>query len=388
MRKTSKIILLLGCALALSGCEMEDETLLEMQEGPLGIVGGTETNHEIWRSVVALKMTAANGTSLGTCTGSLIHPEVVITAGHCVKMKASLASTGYDMTQTPERLEVRSGAKIGVLGKQGEVLSVASEVVYHPKWSGEIEQKSPQDWLSATPTKDFVDVALVRLATPVTKYGTYCIRNESEPEDMDPGIIVGYGLLGSSKQMSSGVHRWGETTVRKVHSDVTENYIEIGDPTNTCQGDSGGPLFTEVGGKWQITAVTSHGQSGICLPKQKSFSTNVVRQYDWIAEQVQSWTGDELGNCSLFGPEDGVPPVDTDEETDEGASTDEEGSTDSKEADDTSIDESTGDNDEAGDTETPDEDEGDSLSGAGGCGCKVASGRGEGLSLIQILLSF
>ncbi len=385
MRSMSRNILLLGCALAMSGCEMEDGAFVEAQEGPLAIVGGTETNHEIWRSVVALKMTAANGTSLGTCSGSLIHPEVVITAGHCVKMKASFGSTGYDMTKTPERLEVRAGAKIGVLGKLGEVLSVASAVVYHPDWSGEIEQKSPQDWLGPTPTKDFVDVALVRLATPVTKYGTYCVRSESEPEDMDPGIIVGYGLLGSSKQLSSGVHRWGETTLRKVHSDLTKNYIEIGDPTNTCQGDSGGPLFTEIDGRWEVTAVTSHGQSGICLPKQKAFSTNVVRQYDWIAEQVQDWTGDELGNCTLFGPEDGALPVDTGTEgdTDE-ESTDEPQSTDSEAEEDTSTEESTDENEEDDNSEAVEDDEG--LSSAGGCGCRVASHRSRG-TLLQLLLS-
>lgn len=300
------------------GCETDLEPPIPGMHQEHGIVGGTPTEYEKWQGVIGLVSLGPQGQSLGICSGTLIHPEVVLTAGHCVRMNGGFFSATYDHTKNPENLLVKAGAVIGMLGMKGELLSEVEAAEHHPDWQGDITIVSQQDWNSETPTKSFVDIALVHLKTPVTKYGTYCVRSDDNLQDGDTGIIVGYGLLGSNRQMSAGTHRFGETTLLDVYSDKTQNYIEIGNPSNTCQGDSGGPLFTKTEeGNWEITGVTSHGSTGMCMPKKNAFSTNVVKQYDWIQQKVQEWTGDSISDCTLKngdgevrGNEDPVDPVD------------------------------------------------------------------------------
>jgi len=293
------ICICLGLVLASIGCETESGWDLENDWRENGITGGTPSEYESWKGVIGLVSLSPQGQHLGICTGTLIHPQVVLTAGHCVKMNGGFFSATYDHTKNPQNLLVKDGAKIGMVGLKGELLSEVEQAIGHPDWQGEINMVSQQDWASEHPTKDFIDLALVHLKTPITKYGTYCIRSDNQLTDGEPGIIVGYGLLGSNRQMSAGVHRWGETTLVDVSSDKNQNYIEIGDPSNTCQGDSGGPLFTKVGENWEITGVTSHGNSAMCLPRKDAFSTNVVKHYEWIDGKVKEWTGDSLADCTL-----------------------------------------------------------------------------------------
>jgi hypothetical protein len=273
-------------------CEAPDAQLA-VPDSPATIVGGVETNYESWQSVVAL-VTLMNGRPAGICTGSLIHPEVVLTAGHCVRLAGGFLSPSYDHTKNPGNLVVKIGASVGPMGGKGDELSNVAEAVHHPTWNGDI---------NAAVAKGGFDLALVHLSTPATDMGTYCLREGDQPLKDEKGIIVGYGLLGSSQTMSAGKHRFGDTSVRAV----TSSTIEIGNPTATCQGDSGGPLFTLVEDRWEITGVTSYG-GPTCLPNQGAFSANVVSQFDWINEQVEKWTGDSLNNCTLCGATERCEP--------------------------------------------------------------------------------
>lgn len=293
------LLLCVGFALEFLGCETDEGDPLGNFDHSKNIVGGTPTEYEMWQGVVGLVSLNDQGMYLGICSGTLIHPEVVLTAGHCVKMNGGFFGATYDHTLNTENLLVKNGANIGLVGKKGTLLSEVEEATHHPDWHGDITMVSQQDWNSDHPTKDFVDIALVHLKTPITTYGTYCVRTDPDISDGETGIIAGYGLLGSNRRMSAGVHRFGETTLLDVDSDKNKNYIEIGDPANTCQGDSGGPLFTKVGENWQITGVTSHGDSAVCFPKKRAYSTNVIKHYDWIRETVKEWTGDSLEDCTL-----------------------------------------------------------------------------------------
>lgn len=267
------------------GCDAPDATALDAT--PTQIVGGTETNYESWQSVVAL-VTLINGKPSGICTGSLIHPQIVLTAGHCVKLTGDgFFTPSYDHTANPENLVVKFGPTVGPMGGKGEVLSTVAEAIHHPTWTGDINEVVQNGG---------ADVALIRLATPVVDMGTYCLREGDQPINDEKGIIVGYGLLGSNQVYSAGTHRWGDTSLRQV----TEATIEIGNPTATCQGDSGGPLFTLVEDRWEITGVTSYG-GPTCLANRGAFSANTVSFFDWINEQVEQWTGDSLNNCTLCG---------------------------------------------------------------------------------------
>ncbi|MFO8073985.1 MAG: trypsin-like serine protease [Polyangia bacterium] len=261
-------------ALAVGSCAPGDRQGVPLEppagDPGLGIVGGEATNYETWKGVVALF------SDYSLCSGTLIDPEVVLTAGHCVY----LPSEGIDLVSNPSGLQIVGGAD---LYNQGAIsLADAQDVVKHPDWNGNVQDQ------------DAVDLALVYLDSPVSLVESYPVRDYPQPQVGDDGIIVGYGLSSYSDQYSAGVHRAGNTSLLEVYADL----IELGGDSGTCSGDSGGPLFTEQGGEWTVTGVASF-VSNQCQAADGSWNTNVLTYRAWVETQVESWTGHGLGDATV-----------------------------------------------------------------------------------------
>lgn len=225
------------------------------------IIGGVETHYDSWQSV--LMVLAGNV----LCTGTLIHPEVVLTAGHCVLMAES-GYSGWDYTHSPSSIAVWGGAA-------GETFIAGVDAVrVHPGWDGIIGETVP-------------DVALLRLDRAVTTLEPQRLRDFPMPAVDDPAVIVGYGVDESGV---GGRHRFGDTTIL----DVNNFFIENGGESNTCSGDSGGPLFTEQDGAWVVTGVTSFGVEE-CQLDDFGFSLNLLGYCDWLNETMLDLVGEDLG---------------------------------------------------------------------------------------------
>jgi hypothetical protein len=236
-----------------------------------GIVGGVETNYESWQSVVMVQ------SLFNLCSGTLIHPRVVLTAGHCV-LRKDVGENGeevelYDFSKEPSRIAVYGGST----GQQ--LLSRVEAVAMHPDWDG----------IAAT---DAADLALLVLRDDISDLVPYKLRDFPTPEEGETGIIVGYG---NNEENESGVHRMGETTL--LHIDFY--FIEIGGESNTCNGDSGGPLFTEQNGEWVVTGVHSFGAEE-CYVDSGGYSVNLLSYCDWLNDAMVELVGTDLGldNCT------------------------------------------------------------------------------------------
>lgn len=229
---------------------------------PGRIVGGAETGWKSWQGVVAVVSDAT------MCTGTLIDPEVVITAGHCVLYP----SQGVDLEAGD--LEILGGAD--VVAAPVHVADVAA-IALHPTWSG-------------TLTEGQVDLALLRLTASASQE-TYPVRGDPAPQPGNAAVIVGYGRGEGDDPMSSGIHRAGETTVLGATPDL----LETGGQAGSCSGDSGGPVFTRQGGGWTLSGVDSFRIKDDCTPGGGSYSTNLIGQRSWIDERVEHWTGHGLG---------------------------------------------------------------------------------------------
>lgn len=267
-----------AAALLTAGAGCEDtgvDTVDIAGHGEKAIVGGQETGYKSWRGVIGLYYAQGNMGSI--CTATLVHPQILITAGHCVYLQGQT-----DALNNPGNLYIFGGANLNT----GNVKYYPgpAKIVKHPTWNGNLSASG-------------VDLAIIKLSSPITSVETYGVRSGSAPSVGTKGKIVGYGLLRSNMPSSAGIHRMGDTTVRWVGNGL----IEIGNPTGTCQGDSGGPLFTQQNGKWVLTGVTSFGISQTCYADQGGYDVDVVHHRSWIESTVKQLVGADLDGGSTGG---------------------------------------------------------------------------------------
>ncbi len=290
MKKVSSGLCFLTIALCMAlatSCESTEGEPIALggSGGFQGIVGGEETGYEDWQGAVGLM----GGVSL--CTGTLIAPNVVLSAGHCVYSP----SNGFNYVKNPELLQILGGATVGEV-----FYSYAEEVVKHPSYNGM--------WGT--------DLSMIKLETPID-VGTlppHKVR-KTKAKKGDKGVIAGYGSSTDySDQTTAGTHRWGETTILSMGSN-----IQVGDPTGLCSGDSGGPFFTEEDGDWVVTGVASWVAAG-CSATSGSMTVNVVTYRGWINKVYEQFTGEPLEEPEEEDTETGTE-TDTEVDPDGGADT-------------------------------------------------------------------
>lgn len=184
---------------------------------PSQIYGGTDVEMCAWPTVVAMG---------NACTGTLIHPQVVLYAAHC--------GAGYSQVNFGEQLSM--GTSIGT-----------SKCVINPLWDG---QPGGQDF------------AICVLAEPVD-VPIIPILMGCETDYLVPGADVVSVGFGESDNGPKGTKREVTYAVNTVNWD--ENFANVGgNGLGLCTGDSGGPTFLELwDGTWRAFGVSSAIQ-GLC----------------------------------------------------------------------------------------------------------------------------
>ena len=212
------------------------------------VVGGSDAPEGKYPYVAHVTINKAFG-----CTGTLVAPTWVVTAGHCSSLTGAVAATPIG---TPGALiDVRLNS-IRAHEGQGQAAAVKNVVV-------------APDYLFLN--GDSNDVALLELAEPVD-LPTVKIANGSERSLWTAGTlatIAGFGLTedGGDPPAVLQEARVPITTdeyAAKAYSGFeNETQLGAGYPeggVDTCQGDSGGPLLVPGGGSYRLVGDTSYGE--------------------------------------------------------------------------------------------------------------------------------
>ncbi len=181
---------------------------------PLPIYGGDFVSPCGWPTAVSLG---------GGCTGTLVHPQVVIYAAHC---GASVPSVQFGESILPAHARTVA-VRTCDTWPDGLIPGAGVDWAY-------CILAEPQDDIPIVPPLMGCEVDILQPGQPVT--------------------LVGFG----ASQTGYGQKR--AATTELGYLDGNEAFIG-GDGVDSCSGDSGGPVFVRLpqSGSWRVFGITSYG---------------------------------------------------------------------------------------------------------------------------------
>jgi hypothetical protein len=233
------------------------------------------------------------------CTGELLAPTVLLTAGHCTDN-----GTGGVNAHARVWFEQNAGALFNgttvpedpITGYPNECLQpsmcTTSSVMYNYGF----------DNFAGFPNNH--DVGIVILDTPMTGLGLASLAGNGtlNPLIKAPGTqdtnfrVSGYGI-------SFAAHKGAVAVSYRVRLQAVEKLVNLTAPYNagyniqlngngddrggTCSGDSGGPVFWPQGSN-QIVAVTSFGKNATCRGDGFYYRTDRSDVINWILSKAGS----------------------------------------------------------------------------------------------------
>jgi hypothetical protein len=212
------------------------------EDDPQGIYGGEPVDACAWPSALYI----------GGCTGSLVHPRMVVLAAHCVAYADPDEVLFGENFQSPARTIALDGCAV------------------HPQWG----QGMPGDGQH--------DIAICELTEPVEDVPIVPILMGCEADMLQPGAaatLVGYGQ--ADDQLGMGPKREVATEIQQVGTDA----IWVGDSVHSgCYGDSGGPAYLMLpDGSWRVFGATSGASMAGDCP-QTGVWTLIHPHVPWIEE--------------------------------------------------------------------------------------------------------
>jgi secreted trypsin-like serine protease len=233
----------------------------------LAIIGGAPVASGAFTSVVSLQSFGQHG-----CGGTLIAPDWVLTAGHCVEPEVTgavelvLSNTLQSTAESGERSRVFRAYR-------------------HPDYDPEL------------PFAPDNDIALLRLLHPSTATPTPLVSSArlSRVRPYTPADVVGWGVTDSEayevspELLSARVAIRPQRDCRTTYGiSITDNMLCAGlrqGGKDACYGDSGGPLFVSIDGEPRQVGIVSAGwECG--LPEWYGIYTRISRYESWLNETV------------------------------------------------------------------------------------------------------
>jgi hypothetical protein len=220
---------------------------LSLAGRPAGaIVGGAEAP-----AGGAVMVLSSNG---GVCTGLVLAPDTVLTAGHCV-------AAGRE-----HRVHFRDDAGAPVL------IEVSGRAI-HPGY----------DAGAASGRRKSIDLALLRTATPLPSRFAPVTLSAALPRAGERLTLAGYGAARAGDPRSTGTYRSVGLPVIEPYGPSRILVWLKGDAAGGCQGDSGGPITGPDGAVLALAAWIGGTCGGLTQ------GVLVGPQRGWIDRVLDGW---------------------------------------------------------------------------------------------------
>jgi trypsin len=208
------------------------------------VVGGGNASAGEYPSVARITFGASF-----LCTGTLIAPDTVLTAGHCGSLTGG--AVGTPAAWPAATIDVRIG---GLRSNEGERVPV-SRVILHPN----------------NTLNQGYDISLLKLSRASTQTPTK-VAGAGETASWSPGTletIAGWGatseggstpstLQEAQVPITTDAYCAGAYSGFSAQTMICAGYPQGG--VDTCQGDSGGTMFGNAGGVRRVVGATSFGE--------------------------------------------------------------------------------------------------------------------------------
>ena len=232
------------------------------------------------------------------CTGSLIAPNVILTAAHCTEGKAANIEIIFS-------LDIKEIISTHNPDIKAQYTRTATDYEVHPTWNPDDTKKYedtgdialikfagtlPAGYQPATFLTDSSELQVGAMVT-LAGFGVNTVENVLvDPEiygDVDSAIENDLIYCDKTKKKCMETTTSGEGPLRFTHApiasiqktELTLNEKKAG----TCVGDSGGPAYIEKEGHYFLFGITSRGTK-FC--EDDGVYTNALSYEKWIRETL------------------------------------------------------------------------------------------------------
>jgi len=268
------LLFCLGCGYN-PGVDSENESYNQ-----LPIINGAPANHSEYPSIVALMV---GSSKTPNCTGTLIKPDLVLTAAHCVGYHPSdmMIAYGYEK---PGEGDI--GCFFPVLAK-----SIHPGSYYYDWFPEDITTEPIDSGIDpGTAGENYDDIALLLVdnsPSPVNIVFVPVLPPENYDDVLKVSDIVTIAGYGQHEKGVTGDELYAAdvpVTWRGEYEMILgEDEISNPDAGNACYGDSGGPAYVTYGNNIFVSGVTSRAPT---IPECGHGAVYTIpgSYLDWIQE--------------------------------------------------------------------------------------------------------
>lgn len=287
---------------------------------PMPIINGEDADEAKYPMTGAVLVEVTMGgfgqVTMLVCTSTLIAPDTILLAAHCVDPE-TLSMMTYGMAQEADAFYWTQEADLSEYNTsfdlpppEDAIRIDGSNVRWHENFDlNGMDLGVAQNY----------DVALGFLDEPATGVPYAYLPTVDEATQIVEGMdvdVVGWGMTGPSQNAPSGEKQWGTSYIAELGT----HEMQIGaeeDDVRKCHGDSGGPSYvrvqTDALESLRVIGVTSHAYDMTDCNEKGGVDTRVDAYLGWISQEMEAACAD---GTRVWCEQAGIPvlPYDVDED--------------------------------------------------------------------------